>query len=70
MNQVGGRPRGGNKSVISVIMLRTILFPKQCMIGREVAVCHLPYPLSYIMLRTILFPKQCMIGRETVYDWS
>ena len=41
MNPGRGRPRGENKSVISVIMLRTILFPKQCMIGCEVAVCHI-----------------------------
>ncbi len=36
-----GPTQGGNNSVISVIMLRTILFPKQCMIGREVVVCHI-----------------------------
>ena len=41
MNPGRGRPRGENKSVISVIMLRTILFPKQSVIGCEVAVCHI-----------------------------
>ncbi len=41
MNPGRGRPKGENKSVISVIMLRTILFPKQSVIGCEVAVCHI-----------------------------
>ena len=41
MNSGRGRPRGENKSVISVSMLRTILFPKQSVIGCEVAVCHI-----------------------------
>ena len=37
----GGRPRGKHNFVISVSMLRTILFPKHFLIGHEVAVCHI-----------------------------
>ena len=41
MNPGPGTDLGENNFVISVSMLRTILFPKHLLIGHEVAVCHI-----------------------------
>ena len=41
MNPGPGTDLGENNFVISVSMLRTILFPKHFLIGHEVAVCHI-----------------------------
>jgi hypothetical protein len=41
VNPGRGPTWGGNNSVISVIMLRTTFFPRQFLIGYEVAVCHI-----------------------------
>jgi hypothetical protein len=41
MNPGPGTDLGENNFVISVSMLRTILFSKHFLIGHEVAVCHI-----------------------------